>query len=174
MVAASAVGRRVNVSCRKQRAGHSKLKRHISDAVDPVICQCRVLPRVGSRIYAPSARAAPSVLGFRPRRSRLAQAPDAQRRPIRSCLRPEYAVGIEHVEGASLHNRLPDVPYHPLVSGHYPFPSRALQVAQRLQPCGRIRHRTLGRPASSTAAEDRCPSLALQCPESCAACHDET
>ncbi|RDX53476.1 hypothetical protein OH76DRAFT_1224226 [Lentinus brumalis] len=131
VVAASAVGRRVN---------------------------CRVLPRVDSRIYAPFARARPSVLGFRPRRSRLTQAPDAQRRPIRSCLRPEYAVGIEHVGGSKCTTVYPT--FCTTHSSPVTIPSLHAPYKQqhRLQPGGQIRHRTLRLPSSSTTAEDRCLS----------------
>ncbi|RPD62582.1 hypothetical protein L227DRAFT_430440 [Lentinus tigrinus ALCF2SS1-6] len=90
--------------------------------VDQVICQSRVLPRVagvGSRIYAP----------FALRRSRLSQVPGAQRWPIRSCLRPEYAVGIEHVGGSKCSTIYPTFRTTHSSPVIIPFSSRAVQVA---------------------------------------------
>lgn len=129
--------------------------------VDQVICQCRLLPRVG-RSELKDLRTLCTSNPFRPRRSRLAQATDAQRRSIRSRFRPEYAVGIEHVGGSKcsqVHIRLPDVPYHPLVSGHYSFPSRAVQVPAPTPAvwADSSSHRRPTLP-SPTTTEDSCPS----------------
>ncbi|TFK90530.1 hypothetical protein K466DRAFT_381164 [Polyporus arcularius HHB13444] len=154
VVAVSAVGRRVNVSCRKQRAGPPNSNATFLMPVDQVICpsvafchewaQGSTLPL--HELALPSWASDPGVLD-----SHMPQTPSAG--PSEVTFAPSTPSASNTLEGASAQ----------------PFTRRSV-------PPTRLRSLSLlfTRPTSSSTDSSRVSQPSLQSFESCAACHDET